>query len=83
MFITEALLGGIAGMFAAVLSNPIEVVKVRMQLQGKLQTRGQNVVYYKNMIHAAYVIARNDGILALQNGIISYFIHKHRTCSNY
>lgn len=60
--------GALSGVGACVFTNPLDVVKTRLQLQGELQARGQHVVHYKNTLHAAYTIARNDGILALQKG---------------
>lgn len=45
-------------------------MKTRLQLQGELQARGQHAVHYRHTLHAFYTIARNDGILALQKGIV-------------
>jgi len=41
-----------ATMCAALFSNPLEVVKTRMQLQGELQARGEYVRPYRNAFHA-------------------------------
>ena len=62
----EFLLGGVAACGAGFFTNPLEVVKTRMQLQGELKARGQYAVHYKNVFHAAYTIIKNDGILAIQ-----------------
>ncbi|XP_068629980.1 solute carrier family 25 member 35-like [Battus philenor] len=62
--------GGLAGVGAGFFSNPFDVLKVRLQLQGELQARGKHKVLYKNIAHAAYVIAKHDGILALQKGLV-------------
>ncbi|GJQ75516.1 hypothetical protein Trydic_g17603 [Trypoxylus dichotomus] len=40
-----------------------------MQLQGELQARGHHPVHYRNVFHASYVIAKHDGVLALQAGL--------------
>lgn len=40
-----------------------------MQLQGELEARGAYKKIYKNTFHAAYLIAKHEGILALQSGI--------------
>lgn len=65
----EFLIGGLSGALAVCVTNPLEVVKCRFQLQGELKARGQYAVHYKNIIHAFYTIAKNDGLLALQKGL--------------
>lgn len=57
-------------MGACMFTNPMEVLKTRLQLQGELKAKGQHVVHYKNVFHAGYVVAKNDGIFALQKGLI-------------
>lgn len=66
----EFFIGGAATMAASVFTNPLEVAKTRMQLQGELKAKGQYTVHYKNPFHAVYTIARVDGIAALQNGLV-------------
>lgn len=66
----EFLIGGAAAVGAGFFTNPLEVLKTRMQLQGELRAKGQHAVYYKNVLHAGYVVAKNDGILALQKGLV-------------
>ncbi|KAF2880643.1 hypothetical protein ILUMI_25537 [Ignelater luminosus] len=66
----DFLIGGLAAVGAGFFTNPLEVVKIRMQLQGELHAKGQYAVHYKNMLHASYVIAKHDGILALQAGLV-------------
>ncbi|XP_054709338.1 solute carrier family 25 member 35-like [Uloborus diversus] len=66
----EFVIGGAAACCAGIFTNPLEVVKTRLQLQGELQSRGVYTVHYKNAFHAFYVIAKADGILALQNGLV-------------
>ncbi|RZC42729.1 solute carrier family 25 member 35 [Asbolus verrucosus] len=65
----DFLIGGLAAMGASLFSNPFDVLKTRMQLQGELKARGQHAVHYKNTLHAAYVIAKNEGIRGLQKGL--------------
>ncbi|XP_068899055.1 solute carrier family 25 member 35-like [Tenebrio molitor] len=65
----DFLIGGLAAMGATVFSNPLDVLKTRLQLQGELKPRGQHAVYYKHALHAAYVIVKNEGILAMQKGL--------------
>lgn len=66
----EFVIGGAAAVSAGFFTNPLEVLKTRMQLQGELKAKGQHAVYYKNVLHAGYVVAKNDGILALQKGLL-------------
>ncbi|KAF4532356.1 hypothetical protein B566_EDAN003660 [Ephemera danica] len=66
----EFMLGGISAVIANVFTNPLDVVKIRMQLQGELKARGQYTVHYRNVFHASYAIARTEGLLALQKGLI-------------
>ncbi|ESN99191.1 hypothetical protein HELRODRAFT_155958 [Helobdella robusta] len=66
----EFVIGGVSACGAGFFTNPLEVAKTRMQLQGELMARGNYQVHYKNVVHAFYVIAKKDGILALQNGLV-------------
>jgi solute carrier family 25 protein 34/35 len=65
----DFVIGGLAAMGASVFSNPFDVLKTRMQLQGELQARGQHTVYYKHTLHAAYVVGKTEGIRGLQKGL--------------
>ncbi|KAI5641718.1 mitochondrial carrier protein domain-containing protein [Phthorimaea operculella] len=66
----DFLVGGLAGVGAGFFSNPFDVVKTRMQLQGELQARGKHAVHYRNIPHAMYTIVKHDGVSALQKGLI-------------
>lgn len=66
----DFIVGGLAGVGAGFFSNPFDVVKTRMQLQGELRARGQHAVHYKNIPHAMYIIVKHDGISALQKGLV-------------
>jgi solute carrier family 25 protein 34/35 len=66
----DFLLGGLAACGAGFFTNPLEVAKTRMQLQGELVARGHYVVHYRNVLHAFYQIARVDGLPALQKGLV-------------
>ncbi|XP_022918304.1 solute carrier family 25 member 35-like [Onthophagus taurus] len=67
----EFAVGGLAAVGAGFFTNPLEVIKIRMQLQGELAAKGKYTTQYKNFVHAAYVIAKHDGIVALQSGLAS------------
>ncbi|XP_063530875.1 solute carrier family 25 member 35-like isoform X2 [Cydia strobilella] len=66
----DFVVGGIAGVGAAIFSNPFDVVKTRMQLQGELRARSQHAVHYRNIPHAMYTIVKHDGVTALQKGLV-------------
>ncbi|EEB18634.1 mitochondrial 2-oxoglutarate/malate carrier protein, putative [Pediculus humanus corporis] len=66
----EYATGAMAGVMAGCFTNPLDVVKTRMQLQGELKARGHHVVHYKNTLQAFYVIAKTEGIVSLQKGIV-------------
>lgn len=63
------MIGGAASTFATVFTNPLEVVKTRMQLQGELAARGQYVEPYRNVFHAFVTVAKHDGWTGLQKGL--------------
>lgn len=66
----EFAIGAAAAVGAGFFTNPIDVVKIRLQLQGELEARGTYKRLYKNTFHAAYQIAKHEGIFALQSGIV-------------
>ena len=61
--------GALAACGAVVVSNPFEVVKTRLQLQGELQTRGAGPRPYKGLWHGMRVIAANEGLRGVQKGL--------------
>ena len=66
----EFVLGGIAAICAGFFTNPLDVVKTRLQLQGELKAKGLYTVNYKGFFHTFYTVSKADGILALQKGLI-------------
>ena len=66
----EFLVGGVAASAASFFTNPLEVVKTRLQLQGELKARGNYAVIYRNVFHAFVAIGRVDGVFALQKGLV-------------
>jgi solute carrier family 25 protein 34/35 len=50
-------------------SNPFEVVKIRLQLQGELQRQGVYVKSYKGLLNGFSVIFANEGIRGIQKGL--------------
>jgi solute carrier family 25 protein 34/35 len=66
----ECLLGASAACSACLFTNPLEVIKIRMQLQGELMARGKYTKHYRNVFQAFYAVGRYDGLSALQKGLV-------------
>ncbi|MCL4127522.1 UNVERIFIED_CONTAM: hypothetical protein GTU68_019093 [Idotea baltica] len=66
----EFLCGALASCGAVIISNPFDVLKTRMQLQGELKSMGRYTIIYRNVFHALYSVAKVDGIFALQKGLL-------------
>lgn len=64
------VIGGLASVGATVFTNPIEVIKTRIQLQGELAARGTYVEPYKGILNAFKTVATNDGWSGLQKGLV-------------
>jgi hypothetical protein len=63
--------GGLSCMAAACFTNPIDVIKVRLQLQGELQKRSPaTVLKYRGFMHGIGVIGREEGLRGLQSGLL-------------
>ncbi|EDS27096.1 mitochondrial oxaloacetate transport protein [Culex quinquefasciatus] len=65
----DFLLGGIAATGATLFTNPLEVIKTRMQLQGEMAAKGTYEKPYKSVLEGLVTILRNDGYWALQKGL--------------
>uniref|UniRef100_A0A3Q3XFL0 Solute carrier family 25 member 35 n=1 Tax=Mola mola TaxID=94237 RepID=A0A3Q3XFL0_MOLML len=72
----DFVLSGVAACGACLFTNPLEVVKTRMQLQGELRSRGSYQIYYRNVFHAFYTIAKVDGLAALQKGLVPGLVYQ-------
>jgi solute carrier family 25 protein 34/35 len=69
-WLKDFILGGTASVTAVFFTNPLEVVKTRLQLQGELQKRLPGThVSYTGTFDALRKIAAREGILALQKGL--------------
>lgn len=53
-----------AGIFAAALTNPLDVIKTRLQIQSDLG------VYYKGMFDATKTIYKTEGLYAFSRGMV-------------
>lgn len=76
IIIMDFMLSGVAACGACLFTNPLEVVKTRMQLQGELKSRGTYRVYYRNVFHAFYTIGRVEGVSALQKGLVPGLLYQ-------
>jgi solute carrier family 25, member 34/35 len=54
--------GALAACGAVTVTNPMEVVKTRLQLQGELAAKGQVKKVYTGVFQALRLIAVNEGI---------------------
>ncbi|QLQ78130.1 hypothetical protein HG537_0A03770 [Torulaspora globosa] len=66
--------GGLAACIAVTVTNPIELIKIRMQLQGELSSSVQRI--YKNPLQGMAVIFKNEGIRGLQKGLTAAYIYQ-------
>jgi len=65
----QFIMASISSCTAVTFSNPFEVVKTRLQLQGELQRQGVYVKSYNGMLNGFYVILTNEGIRGIQKGL--------------
>ncbi|KDN39207.1 hypothetical protein RSAG8_08978, partial [Rhizoctonia solani AG-8 WAC10335] len=68
-------IGGLAACTAVTLSNPAEVAKTRLQLQGELQFKGAPKVY-KNVFDVFIKTWKNEGIRGIQRGLGPAYVYQ-------
>jgi solute carrier family 25 protein 34/35 len=62
--------GGLAGALSCVFTNPLEVVKVRLQLQGELQKKlPPSQRTYRSILQTLRVMVVHEGIRSVQKGL--------------
>ncbi|KAL8738984.1 MAG: hypothetical protein Q9190_007907, partial [Brigantiaea leucoxantha] len=61
--------GGIAACGAVTVTHPFETVKIRLQLQGELQSKQEAPRLYRGVLHGVSVIFKNEGPKGLFRGI--------------
>ncbi|XP_072522284.1 solute carrier family 25 member 34 [Salminus brasiliensis] len=69
-------LGALACCGACVFTNPLEVVKTRLQLQGELRARGSYPRHYRGVLQALWVVGRTDGLRGLQKGLTAGLLYQ-------
>ncbi|KAJ5874262.1 uncharacterized protein N7529_002692 [Penicillium soppii] len=68
--------GGIAACGAVTVTHSFETVKIRLQLQGELQSKNEAVKMYKGPLHGVKVILQNEGPRGLFRGIGSAYVYQ-------
>ncbi|NXC21431.1 S2534 protein, partial [Corythaeola cristata] len=74
--LTDLVLGATAGCLACVLTNPLEVVKTRLQLQGELQPPGTYPRPYRGVLRALGAVCQADGLRGLQKGLAAGLLYQ-------
>nr|XP_045005304.1 solute carrier family 25 member 34 isoform X1 [Jaculus jaculus] len=72
----DLVLGASACCLACVFTNPLEVVKTRMQLQGELRARGTYPRPYRGLVSSVAAVARADGLWGLQKGLAAGLLYQ-------
>lgn len=72
----DLVLGASACCLACVFTNPLEVVKTRMQLQGELQAPGTYHRPYRGLVASTVAVARADGWWGLQKGLAAGLLYQ-------
>mmetsp|Transcript_13908 Transcript_13908/g.23672 ORF Transcript_13908/g.23672 Transcript_13908/m.23672 type:complete len:331 (-) Transcript_13908:8-1000(-) len=66
-----------AGGAASILTNPLDIAKLRLQVQraGAASSTGVQDFYYKHMVDAMFKIGRDEGFRALYNGSLARVLY--------
>lgn len=72
----DLVLGASACCLACVFTNPLEVVKTRLQLQGELQARGTYPRHYRGFVASVVAVTRADGLCGLQKGLAAGLLYQ-------
>lgn len=68
--------GGVAACGAVTVTHGFETVKIRLQLQGELQSKKEAVRQYKGVFHGVAVILKNEGPKGLLRGLSCAYIYQ-------
>ncbi|XP_050787220.1 solute carrier family 25 member 34 [Gopherus flavomarginatus] len=72
----DLVLGAASCCLACVFTNPLEVVKTRLQLQGELRPRGTYRRHYRGVLQALGAVSRADGLRGLQKGLAAGLLYQ-------
>lgn len=72
----DFVLGAAACCLACVFTNPLEVVKTRLQLQGELRPQGSYQRHYRGVLQAVAAVSRADGLRGLQKGLAAGLLYQ-------
>ncbi|XP_020637734.1 solute carrier family 25 member 34 isoform X1 [Pogona vitticeps] len=72
----DFVLGATACCMACVFTNPLEVIKTRLQLQGELRSRGTYPRHYRGVLQAMVAVSQADGIWGLQKGLTAGLLYQ-------
>ncbi len=61
--------GGVAACGAVTVTHSFETIKIRLQLQGELQTKKDSPRLYKGVGHGVKVVFQNEGLKGLLRGL--------------
>lgn len=65
----EVCCGGVGSAVAGFVTNPLDIMRTRMQVQGDLCKTGEFVKHYHNIPQGIARVVREEGVLALQKGL--------------
>lgn len=77
-FWRESFAGGVAGCGACLVSNPLDMLKARYQVQGELNLSSQEP--YKRILRSLLDIGRYEGWRALQKGLGPALVYNTVSC---
>ncbi|XP_066493608.1 solute carrier family 25 member 34 [Tiliqua scincoides] len=72
----DFVLGATACCMACVFTNPLEVVKTRLQLQGELCSQGTYPRHYRGVLQAMLAVSKADGLRGLQKGLTAGLLYQ-------
>ena len=68
--------GGLAACGAVTATHPFETVKIRLQLQGELQSKDVAVKKYRGVLHGVSVITKNEGVRGIYRGLGCAYVYQ-------
>ncbi|CAK1361350.1 Mitochondrial oxaloacetate transport protein [Cercospora beticola] len=68
--------GGIAACGAVTVTHSFETIKIRLQLQGELQSKKDAPRLYKGVLHGVKVVYANEGLKGLLRGLNCAYVYQ-------